>query len=555
MRFESLVREAYLAGTRDQGLLLIKNRLENRVTYCEYDKAIMGPIKDKLGVEQGGQNSDRFYRLVGNFQLNSAQLSNLGVNLCEGSNTCDIPNTPSDVPNNTACDGINISAIGQADDSCLISTSIHSLQNLVNLTLEFCKRYHIELVPEKTKLMAFYPASQSINVYYQKLISNIHINNTKIQFTDDAEHVGIIRNISGNLPHLLGRFSAHSRAVRAVLPAGLARGHSGNPAAGLRIEKIYGAPVLLSGLSSLVLSSSEIESLNVHYKASLEGLMRLHQKTPAPVVFFLAGSLPAPALLHINMFSLLNMIIRLENNPLNMLARHCLSASPLPRHSWFTHIQNLCIKYSLPSALSLLSFPPSKIQLKTLVKKKVIDFWEQKLRHDAAGLSSLAFFKPSFYSLSTPHPIWNTAGSSPYEAKKAKIQARMLSGRYRTGRLMRYWSDNTNGFCLLPSCHQEIDDLPHILLHCPSLQEARDRVMHLWQDHLLAKQEILHICRTYLAASDNEKVQFLLDPSVLPEIIALTQDHGYEVLKTVFYITRTYCFSIHKSRLKLLGIS
>ena len=91
------------------------------------------------------------------------------------------------------------------------------------------------LVPEKTKLMAFYPASQSINVYYQKLISNIHINNTKIQFTDEAEHVGIIQNVSGNLPHLLSRFSAHSRAVRAVLPAGLARGHSSNPAAGLRI--------------------------------------------------------------------------------------------------------------------------------------------------------------------------------------------------------------------------------------------------------------------------------------------------------------------------------
>lgn len=130
----------------------------------------MGPIKDKLGVEQGGQNSDRFYCLAGNFQLKSAQLSNLCVKICEGTNTCDIPITINDVPNTTTCDGINISAIGQVDDSCLISTSIHSLLNLVNLTLEFCKRYHIELVPEKTKLMAFYPSSQSINVYYQKLI-------------------------------------------------------------------------------------------------------------------------------------------------------------------------------------------------------------------------------------------------------------------------------------------------------------------------------------------------------------------------------------------------
>ena len=61
--FESVVREAYIAGTRDQGLLLIKNRLEKRVTFCEYDKVIMGSIDDKLGCEQGGQNSEKFYRL------------------------------------------------------------------------------------------------------------------------------------------------------------------------------------------------------------------------------------------------------------------------------------------------------------------------------------------------------------------------------------------------------------------------------------------------------------------------------------------------------------
>ena len=36
--FESVIREAYLAGTRDQGLLLIKNRLVNRKTFCEYDR-------------------------------------------------------------------------------------------------------------------------------------------------------------------------------------------------------------------------------------------------------------------------------------------------------------------------------------------------------------------------------------------------------------------------------------------------------------------------------------------------------------------------------------
>ena len=129
--------------------------------------------------------------------------------------------------------------------------------------------------------------------------------------------------------------------MNAILPAGLARGHSGNPAAALRVERIYGAPVLLSGLSSLVMSRSEVETLDTHYKGCLEGLMKLCKKTPACVVYFLAGSLPATALLHLNMFSLYNMLIRLVDNPLARLAHHCLTSSPIPSKSWFTQINFL----------------------------------------------------------------------------------------------------------------------------------------------------------------------------------------------------------------------
>ena len=41
----------------------------------------MGPIQDKLGVEQGGCPSDRIYRLVNNEQLETAQKAKLGVDM------------------------------------------------------------------------------------------------------------------------------------------------------------------------------------------------------------------------------------------------------------------------------------------------------------------------------------------------------------------------------------------------------------------------------------------------------------------------------------------
>ena len=190
----------------------------------------------------------------------------------------------------------------------------------------------------------------------------------------------LIRSVNGNLPNILSCFTAHTNAVRAVLPAGLGRGHRANPAASLKIEKIYGTPVLLSGLttglSSLVLSKAEITCLSTHYKTCLEGLMKLYPRTPAPVVAFLSGSLPASALLHIDQFSLFGMISRQDDSPLKRLAYSTLSSSPIPPKSWFKQISDLSQQYSLPSPLTLLTSPLTKEHYKRLIKSAVTNYWE-----------------------------------------------------------------------------------------------------------------------------------------------------------------------------------
>ena len=119
-----------------------------------------------------------------------------------------------------------------------------------------------------------------------------------INFVDEAEHVGLLRSTSGNLPHLASRISSHRKSLAAVLPLGLARGHRGNPAASLRIHQLYASPVLLSGLASLVLNNSETKLIDSYMKKTSQNLQKLMDKTPACVVSFLGGSLPGTALLH-----------------------------------------------------------------------------------------------------------------------------------------------------------------------------------------------------------------------------------------------------------------
>ena len=127
--------------------------------------------------------------------------------------------------------------------------------------------------------------------------------------------------------------------------------------------------------------------------------------------------------------------------------------------SWFLSIKHICTQYSLPDPLLILTSPPPAQSFKKSTKQKVLDFWNTKLRSEVLKLQSLNMFKAEYMSLCHPHPIWTSAGSSPFETKKATVQARMLSGRYRTCWLRRHWSGDQTGMCRVPGC----DDQPGTL--------------------------------------------------------------------------------------------
>ena len=130
--------------------------------------------------------------------------------------------------------------------------------------------------------------------------------------SESAEHLGIIRSEScSNMPAVLSKVAAHTKSLYSVLPAGLARSHSGNPAAALKVEEVYASPSLFGSLAPLLLSKQELRVLETHQKLTLQRIQKLHSRTPSPINYFLSGSLPGKALLHIRCFGLLGMISRL----------------------------------------------------------------------------------------------------------------------------------------------------------------------------------------------------------------------------------------------------
>ena len=529
---EILIRRMYLDGTADHALLYFDQRLANRRTIIEWDKELLSPIADEQGVEQGGIKSGDLYKIYNNEQLTQAQRSKLGINI----------------------GNIQVASAGQADDVVLLSSDIYCLSNLLSLTMSYCSKYHVALSHEKTRLQVFAPQKHQQSVQYWNQTAPISIDSNFINFVDTAEHVGILRSIHGNQPHILKRISSHKRALSAVLSSGLARHHRANPASSLRTEQLYGLPVLLSGVASLTLLKSEKDTLDLHYKTTLESLLKIHAKTPRSFVFFMSGSLPLQATLDLRQLGLFAMISRLKDNILNRIAKHLLVISQDSSRSWFVQIKEICQKYQLPHPLTILESPPSKIPFKLLAKRHVQHYWEVKLREEAAPLDSLIFFQPKQMSLHRPHPLITTCGSNSYEVNKCVIQLKMLSGRYRSDSLLSNFHPSNSSQCQLACDSPESSgDLPHLLIHCSSLAYRRSVLFDYWKS-LAAKNPVCSsLVSQMISASAEILIQFILDCSAIPEVASLVLIHGDQHLALLFKMTRTFCYSIHRERLKLLN--
>ena len=127
---------------------------------------------------------------------------------------------------------------------------------------------------------------------------------------------------------------------------------------------------------------------------------------------------------------LFGMIRRLPEKILHKLAISKLLTEADSSSSWFVQIRLLCVQYNLPSPLILLYQPRTKASFTSLVKAKVVDFWEAKYRAEAAPRTSLEYFKPEFLSLLHPHPLWTTCRNNSFEVNKSIVVARLMSGRY-----------------------------------------------------------------------------------------------------------------------------
>ena len=145
---------------------------------------------------------------------------------------------------------------------------------------------------------------------------------------------------------------------------------------------------------------------------------------------------------------------------------------------------------------------------------------------------------------------------------KASTVAYMLSGRYVSDYRSRHWSkSNPEGFCqlcVMGSYPSVLGTLEHLLVECPAIAATRTQSKYHWSDYLTDKPNLMPIISTYFdtgnMVNQQLQVQFLLDPASCPEVIESVQNFGIGVLSDILYLTRTWCYSHHLERQKLLRL-
>ena len=112
------------------------------------------------------------------------------------------------------------------------------------------KKYRVQLEPKKTKLLGYCSKKNEYLVKIGAKSNPIALNNVAVEFTTEAEHVGVVRNTAGNMPSILRRVAEHKKSQGGVMSVGLTRGHRVNPEAALCLHQLHCTPVLFSGLAS-----------------------------------------------------------------------------------------------------------------------------------------------------------------------------------------------------------------------------------------------------------------------------------------------------------------
>ena len=77
-------------------------------------------------------------------------------------------------------------------------------------------------------------------------------------------------------------------------------------------------------------------------------------------------------------------------------------------HNWFIEIKKRCLKYNIQNCYEYLRAPLSKSAWKTMISKKIKEFWTNKINNSVSNYKSLEFVTEGI-NIGKVHPMLTTS--------------------------------------------------------------------------------------------------------------------------------------------------
>ena len=317
----------------------------------------------------------------------------------------------------------NITSPTCADDLALLEQSLTNMQTLTSTVYHHTSKDRFTINPSKSEVITF-------NRRNKKLTPNettIYMGNEEIPIKDQVKHLGIERN-KDNTPDTENRIQTARKTSYALMGSGMHGQNGISPVIATSLWDTFIVPRMLHGIEFLDARKKDLEQLELYQRKMFKMLQSLPENTTTSGVYLLLGKIPIEGQIDRRYISTFHGIATNKHMVEHQIAKRQLLMKDDTSNSWFIKIDQLCQKYSLPSALDMLQTTKKKITLKTESKKAMTSYWHNKLSEEAQTKSSLKFLAIDKLVPGQPHLVWASAKHSSMETRKAAVKAKIMTG-------------------------------------------------------------------------------------------------------------------------------
>ena len=337
-----------------------------------------------------------------------------------------------------------------------------------------------------------------------KLPVKVSLGTAVVPYVESVTHLGMARNLVNNNDNVENRAKQSLNTLYALIPSGLHGENGISPFASRKVMISYVLPRLIYGLEVLVLTKTHIADLERTYCGMLRKLLSLREGTASAAVYLLMGLPPLEAEIHIRLLTTFGAITRMPLcSPMRCLALRQLSTDTVTT-GWFRYVQATARRYDMENILlSSLLAPWGKEAWKSFCKETVTSDWLQKMKENASSKSSMRLLDLQHVSFSAPHHLWPSRGATSKTRVAASYRAKFIAGSYilqsNRARFNQFKVDPT-----CPLCGNGSEDMTHLLLVCPRLQQSRTR-------HLNKIKTLMHKLHIDIPTDKDELAYTLLN--------------------------------------------